>query len=205
MADTSTSDTRGLTPGSGYTSGYLTPARSSSPGSGSFHTANPIDSERSSLTGQDSVDDGEDWEREKQDNLSSVEIPSLGAPQISSHLRDDSGSESDDDTDITLRNNSDSPPVATVTGLNDGGRGGGGEASRNKSERGRNWLHQPKLEAVESENVLPCPQKRPLHHGLEAPIPSRMQEPTNVRENTPLLPPASSSSQSRDTGCCIML
>lgn len=39
----------------------------------------------------------------------------------------------------------------------------------------------------------------------EAPIPSRMQEPTNVRENTPLLPPASSSSQSRDTGCCIML
>lgn len=104
MADTSTSDTRGLTPGSGYTSGYLTPgtlaecmmlvisrlrvlvnhtARSSSPGSGSFHTANPIDSERSSLTGQDSVDDGEDWEREKQDNLSSVEV----APAISSKLK----------------------------------------------------------------------------------------------------------------------
>ena len=47
------------------------PARSSSPGSGSFHTANPLDSERSSPA---ALSDQPDWERQHRDELSSVEV-----------------------------------------------------------------------------------------------------------------------------------
>ena len=46
-------------------------AQSSSPGSGSFHTANPMDSERSSLADHS---EGDEWDGEGREDHSSVEV-----------------------------------------------------------------------------------------------------------------------------------
>ena len=62
-------------------------ARSSSPGSGSFHTANPMDSERSSPA---TYTDQEDWERESRDELLSVEVYTAHSITIRNVLGDGS-------------------------------------------------------------------------------------------------------------------
>lgn len=111
----------------------LPSARSSSQGSvGSFHTANPIDSERSSLNGYSELE-GEE------------------AREDMYHIRPE---EEEEDTDGTLRSNP-SPHQAIAC------RGSGRERDE-MVHRERNWINQPKLLLAESETVPPCPEKRPL-------------------------------------------
>lgn len=60
----------------------------------------------------------------------------------------------EEDTDVTLC--STSSPHQTLDS----------RTSRREVGRGRNWIDQPKLLVAESDEVPPCPEKRPLRDGI---------------------------------------